>query len=128
MNDMKERVSLQLAFERWATPQDMDLTTTDCGFTYSNPRTADAWRGYFGAYTTLGLRTIRQQLYAEIKKSSQYASQIALCRNSHWGYPFKVHIETDRCGFVVKGGVGGQYRIIDVNLYVIEDGQKIRLH
>lgn len=127
MKDMKERVSLQLTFERWAVSQDLDLTTTDNGFTYSNTRTADAWRGYYSAHSTLGLGTT-QQLYAEIKKSSQYASQVVLCRSSGYGYPFKVRISADPYGYVVKGGVGGQYRITDVNLYVIKDGQKIRLH
>lgn len=69
-----------------------------------------------------------QQLYAEIKKSSKYASQAELCRTNGYGYPFKVRIVHDGGGdYCVKGGVGGQYRLADVNLYVIEDGKKIRV-
>lgn len=128
MKDLTERVGLQLAFETWAIPEGLDLKTTDGGFTYSNTRTFDVWRGYFAAHGVHGQRAAGQQLYAEIKKSSRYACQAEFCRNSPYGYPFKVRIVGDLLGYVVKGGIGGQYRITDVNIYVIEDGKKIRLH
>lgn len=68
-----------------------------------------------------------QQLYAEIKKSSKYAHQAQMCRDQGFGYPFKVSIHQDACGYQVKGGVGGQYRLTDVNLYVIENDKQIRI-
>lgn len=69
-----------------------------------------------------------QQLYAEIKKSSKYASQADWAKREGWPYPFPVRIASDGGGeYVVKGGPGGQYRMADVNLYVIESGQKFRV-
>lgn len=68
-----------------------------------------------------------QQLYAEIKKTSKYAHQAEACRIHGYGHPFKVSIAPDVGGYVVKGGFGGQYRLEDVNLFVIEDGKKIRV-
>ncbi len=69
-----------------------------------------------------------QQIYAEIKKSSKYAHQAEWCRSNGYGYPFKVRIIGSDCGgYCVIGGAGGQYRLADVNLYVIEDGKKIRI-
>jgi hypothetical protein len=68
-----------------------------------------------------------QQLYAEIKKSSRYAHQ-ANYHKARGDYPFQVHIDSDKEGYVVKGGVGGRYRLIDVNLYVFDDqGSKVRI-
>jgi hypothetical protein len=69
------------------------------------------------------------QLFAEIKKSSKYAHQVDWCRNGPCGYPFRVRIEVDSLDdFIVKGGVGGRYRLSDVNLYLMDGGKKIRVH
>lgn len=69
------------------------------------------------------------QLFAEIKKSSQYAHQAEMCRTRPCGYPFRVQIEVDCLdGYIVKGGVGGRYRLSDVNLYLMDGGKKIRVH
>ncbi|WP_417777118.1 hypothetical protein [Stutzerimonas xanthomarina] len=69
-----------------------------------------------------------QQLYAEIKKSSKYAGQADWAKREGRPYPFPVRIASDGGGdYVVKGGPGGQYRMADVNLYVIENGQKFRV-
>lgn len=68
-----------------------------------------------------------QQLYAEIKKSSKYASQAALAK-SQGEYPFKVRIEGYTDGYVVQGGPGGQYRLEDVHLFVTDSqGRKVRI-
>lgn len=77
----------------------------------------------FEAFCTGRARTVGQQLYAGIKESSKYHSQIELGKQSGYGYPFPVRFQTDPCGYVIKGGVGGQYRLEDVELYVIEDGE-----
>ncbi|KIH84241.1 hypothetical protein UCMB321_2041 [Pseudomonas batumici] len=71
----------------------------------------------------------KPQLVAEIKKTSKYAHQANFMRNScTYTYPFACAIDSDGGGeYVVKGGIGGQYRLADVNLYVIAEGRKIRL-
>ncbi len=68
-----------------------------------------------------------QQLYAEIKKSSKYAHQTQMNIDMGYGHPFKVSIRDDPFGYRVKGGIGGQYRLEDVNLYVIDNDKKIRI-
>ena len=77
----------------------------------------------FEAFCTGRARTVGQQLFAGIKESSKYHSQIEWGKQSGYGYPFPVRFQTDPCGYVIKGGVGGQYRLEDVELYVIEDGE-----
>ena len=55
------------------------------------------------------------KLFAKIKATSKYSGQEKFIRDG--AYPFPVDIETDSSGYVVKGGPGGQYRLIDVSLY-----------
>ncbi|WP_455928926.1 hypothetical protein [Pseudomonas fluorescens] len=123
-----ERLNKQLGFETWAAAEELDLTTVDGESTYTDPRTFDAWRGYLAAQDQHVAQPEDQVLYAEIKKSSKYASQIEMCRTHPCGYPFRVSIHQDFGGYVVNGGIGGRYRLADVNLYVINDGGKIRLN
>lgn len=121
-------INLDLAFAEWATAKGYDLEKCARSGLYIDPHTKGAWAGYVAHYEQVRERIGGQRLYAEIKKSSKYASQIALCRSNGYGYPFKVRIVHDRGGdYVVKGGVGGQYRLADVNLYVIEGDKKIRV-
>ncbi|MCU9047983.1 hypothetical protein OE470_06760 [Pseudomonas aeruginosa] len=70
-----------------------------------------------------GAVVVGQQLLAGIKESSKYFSQVKLGRELGWPYPFPVHFQVDPCGYVIKGGIGGQYRLEDVDLFVIEDGE-----
>ncbi|MEE5114184.1 hypothetical protein V2J95_05255 [Pseudomonas alliivorans] len=68
------------------------------------------------------LRVLGQQLYAEIKVTSKYASQIGWMQPGK-DYPFPVRFEADASGYIVKGGVGGRYRVEDVNLlFKIDEG------
>lgn len=71
-----------------------------------------------------------QQLFAEIKKSSKYFHQNDCAKNepARWGgFPFKVFIDP-RCGdYCVQGGPGGQYRLDDVNIFVVEGGRELRV-
>ncbi len=69
-----------------------------------------------------------QQLYAEIKRSSKYAHQVHWAKNQGES-PFKVHIEDHHGdGYAVHGGPGGQYRLEDVNLFVIDSqGRKVHI-
>lgn len=122
------QINLELAFIEWATAEGYDLEKCPTSGLYIDPHTKGAWRGYVRAANEIVPRPVGQQLYAEIKKSSKYAHQADLCRRNGYGYPFKVRIVHDGGGdYCVVGGVGGQYRLADVNLYVIEGDKKIRV-
>ncbi|WP_268799044.1 hypothetical protein [Pseudomonas huanghezhanensis] len=71
-------------------------------------------------------RVIGQQLYAEIKPTSKYASQIGWMEMRN-GYPFPVRFEHDPLDYIVKGGVGGYYRLEDVELLFKRDGEFYRI-
>lgn len=68
-----------------------------------------------------------QQLYASIKKSSKYAAQNNDATRYGFGLPFKVRIDPAYGDYCVQGGPGGQYRLADVQLYVIVDGVQLRI-
>lgn len=71
-----------------------------------------------------------QRLYAKIKKTSQYYHQNETAQKNpeRYGCPFRVYIVGGYPGdCVVQGGPGGRYCLIDVNLYVIEDGQEVQI-
>lgn len=64
-----------------------------------------------------------QQLYARIKRSSKYYDQ-----TPEDGSAFAVRvIAGPREGYLVQGGPGGQYRLRDVHLYIIDDGEEVRI-
>ncbi len=64
-----------------------------------------------------------QQLYAKIKRSSKYFGQTG--RNEI--FPVRV-MNTQIYGeYNVQGGPGGQYRLSDVNLFVIHGGHPQRI-
>lgn len=66
-----------------------------------------------------------QEIYAEIRKTSKYASQIKASQLNGYAYPFQVHIAPDEDGYVVQGGYGGRYRLEDVYLFVMDgEGRK----
>jgi hypothetical protein len=63
-----------------------------------------------------------QQLYAKIKRSSKYYRQTAP------GTLFEVFVEAGTpAAYLVQGGPGGQYRLSDVNLFVVQDGREVRI-
>ena len=44
------------------------------------------------------------------------------------GWPFAVYVlPGDPAGYVVQGGPGGQYRLSDVSLFVVEHGQELKI-
>lgn len=66
-----------------------------------------------------------EQIYARIRKSSKYYWQKrkAVERGE---YPFRVTIlENYGDEYVVKGGPGGQYRLCDVDLFAVRDGDLV---
>jgi hypothetical protein len=63
-----------------------------------------------------------QQLYAKIKRSSKYFGQ------GEKNALFEVFVEAGSSSeYLVQGGPGGQYRLADVNLYIVEDGREVRI-
>lgn len=63
-----------------------------------------------------------QQLYAKIKRSSKYYGQ------GERGALFKVFVEAGNpAAYLVQGGPGGQYRLADVNLFIVQDGLEVRI-
>ena len=63
-----------------------------------------------------------QQIFAKIKKSSKYYGQTSP------GELFAVFIDASmRSEYRIQGGPGGQYRLADVNLFVVEDGKELRI-
>jgi len=71
------------------------------------------------------------QLYAKIKRSSKYYDQNSFAIQKG-EFPFPVVIEegyyTKEQDFgCVRGGPGGNYRLTDVNLFIIDNGREIRI-
>lgn len=63
-----------------------------------------------------------QQLYAKIKRSSKYYGQ------TNPGELFPVYVVAGAGDYHVQGGPGSQYRLKDVNLYVVDtDGVEVRI-
>lgn len=71
-----------------------------------------------------------QQIYAKIRAESKYVHQNESAEREpdRWGWPFRVRIVGGPLwGYLVKGGPGGQYRLDDVDLFVIEDGVEVKI-
>jgi hypothetical protein len=63
-----------------------------------------------------------QQLYAKIKRSSKYYGQ------TEHGALFEVFVEAGNpAAYLVQGGPGGQYRLADVNLFIVDDGREVQI-
>ncbi|KPY23347.1 hypothetical protein [Pseudomonas syringae] len=85
------------------------------GTCFVNKTVQLVFEAYLEGLTPNPARVLGQQLYAEIKATSKYASQIGWMQAGK-DYPFPVRFETDPAGYIVKGGVGGCYRVEDVDL------------
>lgn len=81
----------------------------------------------FEAFQAGPQHTVGQQLYAGIKESSKYHSQVDWNIQQGYGHPFPVVLEAATDGYVVRGGVGRRYRLTDVELYVMHDGKPFRV-
>lgn len=118
MSGAFDNTELAMAFQFWAKPRGYDLAHD--GEQFQNLETRAAWIGFEAAHGPDGCRPKGQQLYALIKKSSEYAHQTDKL--------FPVRVGTPSYGnFAVHGGPGGVYTLKDVNLYVIDDGKQYRL-
>lgn len=68
------------------------------------------------------------QLYAMIKKSSRHYSQQSYHTENGKPIPFEVTIPTTNdVGGVVKGGIGGNYDLEELNIYVKVNGEFLKI-
>lgn len=118
MSDL-DRLNLELGFQEWAEPRGFNLATDESG-KFTSIETNAAWMGYEAAHGPAGCGPSGQQLYAYIKRNSDYAHQ------SDKLFPVRVG-SAEQTGYSVYGGPGGVYRLSDVDFYVIEDGKQYRL-
>ncbi|TBU78191.1 hypothetical protein [Phytopseudomonas daroniae] len=118
MNQEIKNLEMLMAFEDWAKPRGYDMARA--GEEFQNLETRAAWLGFEAAHSPAGCRPYGQQLYAVIKKSSEYAHQ------SDKLFPVRVGT-APYDNYIVHGGIGGVYRMKDVNLYVVDDGKQYRL-
>lgn len=66
-----------------------------------------------------------EQVFARLRKSSKYYYQKRFAKD-RGEYPFRVTLrENYGDEYVVKGGPGGQYRLCDVDLFVIRDDDMV---
>lgn len=63
------------------------------------------------------------QLFAKIRKDSKYHHQIEWCISNGLGHPFPVRFRAALDHYVLEGGAGGAYRLADVDLFVMHEGQ-----
>jgi hypothetical protein len=119
MNELAQ-LNLEMAFVDWATPRGFDVTRNPADQQFYNVETRAAWLGYEAAHGPDGCKPQGQQLYARIKRSSEYAHQ------SDKLFPVRVGT-APHDDYVVRGGPGGVYRLRDVNLYVIDGDKQYRL-
>lgn len=70
------------------------------------------------------------QLFASIRKDSEYHHQISWCIRDGIGHPFPVRFRAPVARYdehVLEGGAGGAYRLADVDLHVMHDGELYRV-
>lgn len=111
-----KNLELLMAFDEWARPRGYDLALTATKNEFANLETRNAWLGWEGAHGPDGCRPYGQQLYASIKRDSEYAHQSDKLFPVSVGKP--LHSQ-----YTVAGGPGGCYRLADVDLFVMEDGK-----
>ncbi|AYN13920.1 hypothetical protein CHR29_01675 [Pseudomonas monteilii] len=67
------------------------------------------------------------QLFASIREDSKYHHQIAWCISNGIGHPFPVRFRAALDPYVLEGGAGGAYRMADVDLHVLHEGELYRV-
>ncbi|ERI50514.1 hypothetical protein N878_08635 [Pseudomonas sp. EGD-AK9] len=125
MSNIPQNLEILMAFEDWAKPRGYDLARpadrAHAADEFQNLETRAAWLGFEAAHGPAGCRPYGQQLYALLKKSSEYAHQTDKL--------FPVRVGTPPYDdYAVHGGPGGVYRLRDVSFYVIEGGKQYRLN
>lgn len=114
-----DALNVALGFRIWAEDRGYDLSVDRAGH-YLNLEARAAWLGFEAAHGPAGSKGAGQQLFARIKKSSDYAHQTDKLFPVVVGKP-------PYDDYAVRGGPGGVYRLSDVDFYIIDDGKQIRL-
>jgi hypothetical protein len=125
LEDEKQRLEQQLHVDAFKAAMFRKIAPENLAYDgdrFENKTVQLVFEAYLEGAKPNPVRVIGQQLYAEIKPTSKYASQIGWMelRNA---YPFPVRFEQDPSGYIVKGGVGGCYRLDDVKLLFKRDGE-----
>lgn len=115
-----QNLEMLMAFEDWARPRGYDLQRNPTDQQFYNVETRAAWLGFEAAHGPAGCRPYGQQLYARIKKTSEYAHQTDELFAVSVGKP-------PYDNYAVRGGPGGVYRLNDVDLFVVDDGKQYPL-
>lgn len=118
MSDL-DMLNIELAFQVWAEDRGYDLKT-GADNAFSNIETRAAWLGFEAAHGPAGCMPCGQQIYAQIKKCSEYAHQTDQLFPVAVGQP--THLD-----YAVLGGPGGVYRLHDVDLFVVTNGKPTQL-
>lgn len=129
LEDEKKHLELQLhinAFKEAMFQKIAPQNLAHDGECFEHKTVQLVFEGYLEGVKHDPARVLGQQLYAEIKATSKYASQIGWMELRNC-YPFPVRFEQDFGGYIVKGGVGGCYRLDDVNLLFKLDGEFHRI-
>lgn len=113
-------LEMLFAFEEWAKPRGYDISASSSS-DFLNMETRNAWLGFEAAHGPAGCKPSGQQLYAHLKKTSDYAHQTDKL------FPVVVG-KAPYDDYIVHGGPGGVYRLRDVSFFVIEDGKQYRLN
>lgn len=127
--DEKKHLELQLHINAFKEAMFHKIAPENLGHVgdrFENKTVQLVFEGYLEGTRPDPARVLGQQLYAEIKAGSKYESQIGWMQLRN-NYPFAVRFEPDRSGYVVKGGVGGCYRLEDVDLMFRVDGEFHRI-
>lgn len=120
MSDLDlDGLNMALGFQSWAEERAFDMKVNPDG-TFFNLETRAAWLGFEAAHGPAGCGPSGQQLFARIKKSSEYAHQ------TDQAFPVRVG-QPPYGDYAVHGGPGGLYRLSDVEFYINEDGKQYRL-
>lgn len=96
----------------------LDLLQLD-GQTFKHPAAKLA----FDAFKAGSNPIPKAQLFAKIREDSKYHHQIAWCISNGIGHPFPVRFRAALDRYVLEGGAGGAYRMADVDLFVLHEGE-----
>lgn len=115
------------AFEAWAREHGMDVASTGDGV-FVEASTQLAWEGYRAAVASRAADHRYPKLLARIRPKSKYAYQAERMVEKGERYPFPIALAKGHGGYVVQGGLGGCYRLEDVDLIAVVDGEELQLN
>lgn len=122
MQDQQLNPNFQLAvadFHKFAEGRISDLQMGFDGKRFTDGAVQIA----FEAFQAARVPVDSGQLFARIREDSKYHHQIAWCISNGIGHPFPVHFRASLDPYVLVGGAGGAYRLADIDLFVLHEGE-----